>query len=54
METKIERRAYQKPRIVSERVFEQAALACSQVRINTSTVYTNLKNDSQVCGYAHS
>jgi len=57
MQKKSHASVYRKPRIVSEKVFEQAALACSGQDMGTPAVVTAreaLKNNGQVCQYAHS
>lgn len=46
------RKAYRRPGVASEKVFEQAALSCSLAK--TTATKTHLKNDQSICGYAHS
>lgn len=48
----VERKIYRKPRVVSEKVFEQAALACTYDTLNAT--YTNLKTTVSACGLNHS
>jgi len=43
------KRKYRKPRVASERVFEQAALACSYVAF--ANVMQHMKSEQQTCGY---
>jgi len=56
METKIERKAYRKPTVVTEKIFEQAALACSAADMGTpATAFRNsLKNNITSCEFSHS
>jgi len=44
-----ERRSYARPRVVSERVFEQAALACGRGNFHNDTAH--LKTAPAYCGY---
>ena len=57
MQKKSRASAYRKPKIVSEKIFEQAALACSGYDMGSPAVVTareTLKNGGQVCQFAHS
>lgn len=49
MERKSGKRVYQKPKVVSDKVFEQAALACQQLAWPHTR--TNLKNNNNTCGW---
>ncbi|NOZ20921.1 MAG: hypothetical protein GXP25_07500 [Planctomycetes bacterium] len=51
------KKTYRKPRLTSEKIFEQAALACSGYNMGSPSVVTGreaLKNNGQICQYAHS
>jgi len=50
------RRCYRKPRILTEKVFEQAALACGAIQLpgNVNSGLTNLKSNATGCGFSHS
>ncbi|MEW6359197.1 MAG: hypothetical protein AB1696_22880 [Planctomycetota bacterium] len=51
-----QRNVYRKPKIVSEKIFEQAALACSGMDMGTppAAQANTLKNNVRVCEFAHS
>ena len=51
------KRPYGKPKLTSEKIFEQAALACSGYDMGGPPVVTGreaLKNGGQICQFAHS
>ena len=54
MRHRANRKTYLKPKVLSENVFEQAALACGQVKYDDITWETHLKSDRRNCGYSHS
>ena len=51
-----DKRVYQPPRVVSEKVFEQAALACNRLRLGPPAGLPNfdIKTNVTICGYASS
>ena len=50
-----EKRRYTRPKIVSERVFEQAALACAQYAFFAGApLALNLKQNDTTCGFSSS
>jgi len=55
-----QKKAYAAPKVLSEKVFEQAALACSTVHYKwdgsafNRGALPNLKTHPQTCGYHHS
>jgi len=48
------KKAYKKPKVVSEKVFEQVALACSGEQWISPPPYTHMKSRSSECGYSSS
>ena len=46
------KKGYQKPKIVTEKVFEQAALACAQNQFSNTKI--NMKVEQTICGYSSS
>ena len=48
------KKVYRKPHVVSEKVFEQVALACAGQQWLTPPPFTHMKSRSTECGYSSS
>ena len=48
------RTRYRKPTITTEKVFEQAALACTHVHFTNPPINFAMKHASAVCGFTSS